>query len=52
MWRSAISDQVRVRYDDRGYVETFTLRDDPLAIGRRLLRAKWDKHGAFFADIR
>jgi hypothetical protein len=52
MWRSTISDQVRVRFDGRGYVETFTLGDDPLAIARRLLRAKWDKHGAFFGDIR
>jgi hypothetical protein len=36
----------------RGYVETFTLGDDPLAIARRLLRAKWDKHAAFYDDIR
>ena len=48
----AVGNQVRVRYDGRGYIETFTLGDDPLAIARRLLRAKWDKHGAFYDDIR
>jgi hypothetical protein len=48
----AVGNQVRVRYDGKGYVETFTLGDDPVAIARRLLRAKWDKHGAFFDDIR
>jgi hypothetical protein len=49
----AVGNQVRVRYDGRGYVETFTLGDDPLAIARRLLRAKWDKHGGdFYAPIR
>jgi hypothetical protein len=42
----------KVRYDGRGYVERFTLGDDPVAIARRLLRAKWDKHGAFYDDIR
>jgi hypothetical protein len=49
----AVGNQVRVRYDGRGYIETFTLGDDPLAIARRLLRAKWDKHGGdFYAPIR
>ena len=48
----AVGNQVRVRYDGRGYVETFTLGDDPVAVARRLLRAKWDKHGAFYDDIR
>jgi hypothetical protein len=47
----AVGNQVRVRYDGRGYVETFTLGDDPLVIARRLLRAKWDKHGAFYDPI-
>ena len=47
----AVGNQVRVRYDGRGYVETFTLGDDPVAIARRLLRAKLDKHGAFYGDI-
>jgi hypothetical protein len=48
----AVGNQVRVRYDGRGYVETFTLGDDPVAIARRLLRAKCDKHGAFYDPIR
>jgi hypothetical protein len=48
----AVGNQVRVRYDGRGYVETFTLGDDPLAIARRLLRAKWNGGGAFYDDIR
>jgi hypothetical protein len=47
----AVGNQVRVRYDGRGYVETFRLGDDPLVIARRLLRTKWDKHGAFYDPI-
>jgi hypothetical protein len=47
----AVGNQVRVRYDGRGYVETFTLGDDPLAIARRLLRAKWNGGGAFYDPI-
>jgi hypothetical protein len=48
----AVGNQVRVRYDGRGYVETFTLGDDPLVIARRLLRTKWNGGGAFYDDIR
>ena len=29
------------------YAEAIKRGDDPVAVVRRLLRAKWDKHGAF-----
>jgi hypothetical protein len=44
--------EVQVRYEGRVYAEAIKPGDDPAAVARRLLRAKWDKHGAFYDDIR
>jgi hypothetical protein len=43
---------VRLKYEDRVFAEAIKPEDDPVAVARRLLRAKWDKHGAFYDDIR
>jgi hypothetical protein len=44
--------EVRVKYEGRVFADAIKPGDDPVAIARRLLRAKWDKHGAFYDDIR
>jgi hypothetical protein len=44
--------EVQVRYEGKLYTEAIKPGDDPVAVARRLLRAKWDKHGAFYGDIR
>jgi hypothetical protein len=49
---AAASREVQVRYEGKLYAEAIKPGDDPVAVARRLLRAKWDKHGAFYDDIR
>jgi hypothetical protein len=46
--------EVRVKYEGRGYAEAIKPGDDPVAVARRLLRAKWNTHhgGDFYAPIR
>jgi hypothetical protein len=44
--------EVRLKYEGKLYAEAIKPGDDPVVIARRLLRAKWDKHGAFYDDIR
>jgi len=36
----------------REFADAIKPGDDPVAVARRLLRTKWDKHGAFYDDIR
>jgi hypothetical protein len=49
---AAAGGEVQVRYEGKLYAEAIKPGDDPVAVARRLLRAKWDKHGAFYDDIR
>lgn len=44
--------EVRLKYEGRVFADAIKPGDDPAAVARRLLRAKWDKHGAFYDDIR
>jgi hypothetical protein len=47
-----VGSELQVRYQSEVYVEMIKPGDDPLAAARQLVRAKWDKHGAFHDPIR
>jgi hypothetical protein len=49
---AAVGSEVQIRCEGRAYAEAIKAGDDPVAVARRLLRAKWDKHGAFYDPIR
>jgi hypothetical protein len=47
-----VGSELQVRYQSEVYAEMIKPGDDPFAVARQLVRAKWAKHGAFHDPIR